>query len=138
MAIKVLGINDEKDFCQCCGKKGLKRVVWCELEDGDIVHYGTTCASKKWLHMPEKDVKKEIEKTKAAAIEKVRAVMGKSPEYADVKAAFKGARGAGLRGKEFSNVVTPKMCAFDAACEAEIAKYPHMNIRLYDLALCYE
>jgi hypothetical protein len=42
---KVKGINDEQDTCMCCGKTGLKRVVWIEDTDtGDINHFGTTCA----------------------------------------------------------------------------------------------
>lgn len=42
---KVLTVNDEKDHCQCCGKTGLKRVVWIEDQlSGEIKHYGTICA----------------------------------------------------------------------------------------------
>lgn len=44
---KVLGVNDDRDFCSCCGKEHLKRVVWIEdLETGRIDHFGTTCATK--------------------------------------------------------------------------------------------
>lgn len=42
---KVLAVNDEKDFCQCCGKKDLKKVVWIEDQlEGGIQHFGTICA----------------------------------------------------------------------------------------------
>lgn len=44
--IKVLGVNDDRDTCQCCGKEGLKRVVWLAIDDSEPVHYGTTCAAK--------------------------------------------------------------------------------------------
>lgn len=45
MTYTVLGINDDRDSCQCCGKTGLKRVVWIRNDDtGEVVHYGTTCA----------------------------------------------------------------------------------------------
>ena len=44
---KILGINDDRDFCQCCGKTGLSRVVWIENDEtGEIRHFGTTCATK--------------------------------------------------------------------------------------------
>lgn len=44
---KILGVNDDRDFCCCCGKEGLKRVVWIEdMETGEIRHFGTTCATK--------------------------------------------------------------------------------------------
>lgn len=43
----VLAVNDDKDFCECCGKQGLQRVVWIEdLDTGEIKHFGTTCATK--------------------------------------------------------------------------------------------
>lgn len=52
MKYKVLGINDDQSFCSCCGKEGLKRVVWMapiHPEDGDLgepEHYGTSCAAR--------------------------------------------------------------------------------------------
>lgn len=43
---KVLGINDDRDFCECCGKANLQSVVWIEdTETGDIRHFGSTCAT---------------------------------------------------------------------------------------------
>lgn len=43
---KFLGVNDDREHCECCGKQGLKRVVWIEdTETGEIKHYGTTCAT---------------------------------------------------------------------------------------------
>lgn len=56
---KVLGVNDDKNFCECCGKQGLKKVVFIEnLETNEIKHFGTTCAKS-----PKKGfgVNKEIE-----------------------------------------------------------------------------
>lgn len=42
----VVGVNDDKDFCECCGRQGLARVVWIEDTDtGEIKHFGTTCAA---------------------------------------------------------------------------------------------
>lgn len=47
MRFLVKGINDDKSFCECCGKNGLQRVVWIEdTETGDIKHFGTSCAMK--------------------------------------------------------------------------------------------
>jgi hypothetical protein len=43
---KVVGVNDERDHCECCGRKGLKRVVWIEdTETNEVRHFGTTCAN---------------------------------------------------------------------------------------------
>ena len=47
MRFIVKGINDDKSFCECCGKSGLLRVVWIEdTETGEIKHSGTSCAMK--------------------------------------------------------------------------------------------
>lgn len=43
---KVLGVNDDDDTCECCGKKGLKKVVWIEdTETGSVQHFGLICAA---------------------------------------------------------------------------------------------
>jgi hypothetical protein len=42
---QVLSVNDDQDFCQCCGKTGLKRVVFIrDTETDEVKHFGTTCA----------------------------------------------------------------------------------------------
>ncbi len=46
MGWKVLGTNDDRETCECCGKTGLKRVVWLESEAGDVVAYGTESAAR--------------------------------------------------------------------------------------------
>lgn len=55
---QVIGINDKRDFCECCGKSGLARVVWIlDTDTGEEKHFGTSCAAA-----PAKgfDVAKEI------------------------------------------------------------------------------
>lgn len=43
---KVLAVNDDRDFCECCGRQRLKQVVWIEdTETQEIKHFGTTCAA---------------------------------------------------------------------------------------------
>ena len=44
--MKVLGIVDNVNTCDCCGKTGLERTVAIDL-NGDVVYYGTTCATRK-------------------------------------------------------------------------------------------
>lgn len=42
---QIKGINDDTDFCMCCGKQGLKKVVWIEdAETGSLEHFGVICA----------------------------------------------------------------------------------------------
>lgn len=43
----VRGVNDEKDYCECCGKTGLKKVVWIEnVETSEVMHFGVVCATQ--------------------------------------------------------------------------------------------
>lgn len=43
---QVVAVNDERDYCECCGKKGLKRVVWVlDTETDETKHFGTSCAN---------------------------------------------------------------------------------------------
>lgn len=44
--MKVLGITDSVNTCDCCGKKNLARTVAIDI-DGEVVYYGTTCATQK-------------------------------------------------------------------------------------------
>ena len=43
---QALGTDDSVTTCDCCGKSNLKLTVIIELDDGDVVHYGTTCAAR--------------------------------------------------------------------------------------------
>ena len=45
--MKILGLTDTVNVCDCCGKSGLARTVAIELAGGDVVYYGTTCASTR-------------------------------------------------------------------------------------------
>lgn len=76
MAYKFIASNDDKDFCSCCGKQGLKRVVWLEhTETTEISHYGTHCAAL--LMMPAKaktagDKSRIVEQAAMKALEQIR------------------------------------------------------------------
>jgi len=77
---KVLGINDDRDFCEICGKVELKKVVWLEdKETGEIFHAGVNCAAKK-MSVKATEIKKEINAfTKEQKI-KARMTYMNSPE----------------------------------------------------------
>lgn len=43
----ILGVNDDRDYCELCGKTNIARVVWLEnKETGQVQHLGTSCAAK--------------------------------------------------------------------------------------------
>ena len=72
---KVLGVNDEQTECCCCGKTGLKRVVWIEdTEAGDIRHFGTSCAESPSKSFGLKsEIQKAVRTFDAALLRRVRA-----------------------------------------------------------------
>lgn len=43
---KLLAINSDSETCECCGKNGLKRVMWIETENSGIMAYGVCCGAK--------------------------------------------------------------------------------------------
>ena len=78
---KIIGINDDQDSCDCCGKTGLKKVVW--LEDSEtlaIAAYGSTCAAKANNH--DRNTQKCQEATFLAAQKKLEKEQEKREWYA--------------------------------------------------------
>ena len=43
---RYLGTTDEVTTCDCCGKSGLKKTVALCFGEGDVLHYGVTCAAR--------------------------------------------------------------------------------------------
>ena len=68
---KILGINDDQEHCDLCGKKHLKRVVWIEdQETFQVFATGTTCAAKlqKISVKDQKALEKQFEIDRKASI----------------------------------------------------------------------
>lgn len=49
---RVLGTNDDASDCLCCGRQGLRRVVWLQPidengeDEGEPVHFGRVCGAR--------------------------------------------------------------------------------------------
>lgn len=43
---KILSTDDAVNTCDCCGKTGLRFTFVVETEEGEILHYGSTCVTK--------------------------------------------------------------------------------------------
>lgn len=41
-----LAIVDEVNACDCCGKQNLKSTVAMERDDGEVVYFGSVCATR--------------------------------------------------------------------------------------------
>ena len=72
---KVIGTNDDQTWCDICGKTELKRVVWFEdLETGEVLAAGTTCAAKV-QGKKTKDIEKEVNDFRKAQLNAAREEM---------------------------------------------------------------
>ena len=43
---RTLAIVDDVNTCDCCGKSNLKSTVAMERDDGEVLHFGSTCATR--------------------------------------------------------------------------------------------
>jgi hypothetical protein len=50
-------INNEAEFCTCCGKQGLSKVAWLTDQNAETNHYGVVCAGKLLSASDKKNVK---------------------------------------------------------------------------------
>lgn len=77
---RALGTDDSITTCDCCGKANLKFTVAMELDDGEVVHYGSTCAGRntgKTRPQINAEIATEYARKRAAALAELKA----SPEY---------------------------------------------------------
>ena len=118
---RALGIDDSVTVCDCCGKSGLKSTVTMELDDGEIVHYGSTCAARNTGKAPKvinSEIRQEAERVRAAiaAAERVH------PACSAYQAKLQDAYRLNIRpGREFMEFVHVEATA-DQAARGEIAR----------------
>lgn len=77
---RALGTTESITTCDCCGKSNLKLTVAVELDDGELVHYGTTCA-KRNTGKTQKQINSEIVSEKARKLNAANAELISSAEY---------------------------------------------------------
>ncbi len=78
-----LGTSDEITTCECCGKAGLKLTVALDV-DGEVVHYGTTCAARA-TGLPVREIKagaKSADEAREEASRKVREAKNRAHQIA--------------------------------------------------------
>lgn len=77
--MKVLGITDEVNACDCCGKHPLKCTVVFEKADGTITYYGRTCAARN-SGRTNKQIDKELKDAKESAFSAAKQEFAQSIE----------------------------------------------------------
>jgi len=69
MTMKLLGITDQFNTCDCCGKTDLKCTVAFQQEDGTIIYYGRICATR-WYGKPQNEINSELKSIREQANKK--------------------------------------------------------------------
>jgi ribosome-binding protein aMBF1 (putative translation factor) len=62
---QVVGITDEQDTCELCGRQNLKSVIVLDA-DGEFVFYGSECGAKM-TGKPVRDINREAKSAQKAA-----------------------------------------------------------------------
>lgn len=75
----LIGITDERDHCEMCGKVDLKRVMVLKDDDGQFKFVGTTCGARA-LEWGVKETKKAAKKAQDKAKKAARFQFNKHPQ----------------------------------------------------------
>jgi cell fate (sporulation/competence/biofilm development) regulator YmcA (YheA/YmcA/DUF963 family) len=82
--MKLLGITDSINVCECCGKSDLKSTVAFQTDAGDVVYYGKICASKH-SHKSAKEINKELKSIKTIARQEAKEELINHPVYKEYR-----------------------------------------------------
>ena len=118
-----IATDDSVNTCDCCGKSNLKSTVVMLSSDGDIFHYGSTCATRN-TGKASKVIKAEIDAEQARKVAAARKEMQDSVEEKQYQNKLAAVSKAGVRpGKEFSEAVHAEYVAANAKRIEIAAKY---------------
>lgn len=115
-----LAIVDDVNACDCCGKTGLKSTVRMERDDGEILHFGSVCATRH-SGRDARAIKDEAAAAAAAKLDAATLEFKASPAYLARQARIAEAHRQKLQpGRVFHEFVR-EACAAARLVEAEIA-----------------
>ena len=126
---QALGTDDSITTCDCCGKSGLKLTVLIQLDSGDVVNYGTTCASRNTGKPPKQinaEIRNEAKRIRDAAAAEYRASAAFKALWAKIQA-----RPRNLIGRAAFDFILAEDAADTEARRAIAAKY---GLKPYEVA----
>lgn len=106
---KALGTDDSVTTCDCCGRVNLKFTVTMQLDGGEVVHYGTTCAARN-TGKTQPVIAREIRDEKRRRIDAATSELIGAPEYLALRAKL-AARPRTLVGMAAADFVRAEMVA---------------------------
>lgn len=113
--MKILGLTDAVNTCDCCGKKNLKRTVAVEQNDGGIEYYGVICASNKHLNKTLSQIRSEAQENKESYCKSLARKASKTQEYSAYVKAKADAKTQKLKLKARADFIRPYRHAFESA-----------------------
>jgi hypothetical protein len=120
---KTIAIVDDVHTCDCCGKSDLKTTVAMESEAGEIVHFGSTCATPHGGR-DTRTVKRETDDGARAKMDAAIRELKASAEYKAYDAKLDEARRLRFPpGPGFADYVRAASNAAAQACACLTAKH---------------
>lgn len=125
---RALAICDDVTTCQCCGKSDLKCTVAIELDCGEVVYYGRTCAARNTGKAARK-INAEIRDEAERRLKAARLEYQQTPEYRAMEQRF-AERPRGLVGAAASDFVEAAVLAAEAVRNEIAERYGVRAVRL--------
>ena len=107
-----LAIVDDVNTCDCCGKSNLKSTVAMRAEHGEVVYFGSVCATRH-SGREAKVIRAEANAIQATKCYEARQEFYASAERIALDAIREEARMAGLLGVPFKNFCAAESVAAD-------------------------
>ena len=117
-----LAIVDDVNTCDCCGKSNLKSTVAMQRDDGEILYFGSVCATRHSGRVA-KVIKSEAAAVLATKCYQARQEFYASAERKALEAIQEAARRAGLLGLVFKNFCIAELAAADEKRASIAAKF---------------
>lgn len=128
--IKILGIDDSVNSCDCCGRIGLKSTIIVEV-DGEQFNFGQICATKH-TGMSSSKIKSEISNILTEKIKVARQEYYSTKEYQSHQEKLKQLHKEGVGpGKEFLLAQQAYSDASSKKLQDIITKYGLIDLLLY-------
>lgn len=122
MGFKVLGFEEAVNVCDCCGKSDLKGTFGVELENGEILYYGSVCVTRN-TGKSRREITADIKADEQRRIDEARAEYRALPVGHAYAAKQAEARALDLRGRPFAEFCRTERVADEAAITEIAAKY---------------
>jgi hypothetical protein len=120
---KTLAIVDDVNTCDCCGKTNLKLTVAMERDDGEVLHFGSVCATRH-SGRDIAAIKSEAHNVYAAKTAEARAEFDRHPARIAYEVKIMQAIRAGIpAGRAFREYLGDTVAAERAARVTINAKY---------------